>query len=266
VEDLSTEGFVLRTRAFGESDVIAVLLTRNHGKVSGIARGARRSRKRFAGPALEPFSELMVRFARRPHSDLAFLHECRILRSHHRIADELASFAWGSYVCELTERMTPERDPAPDVYALFRTTVEALGAGTDAEASAHHFILGLLDCAGWGPDFERCGVCAQAIEGALRPILDVRGSGVICARHEAERSGRDPDDPEFRPSRRVITQPLLEYVRAARCAPSPAHGDARVRADATALLDRLIDLHLGKPLNSRRFLAEIRAAAVPRPI
>ena len=257
VEDVSSHAFVLRTRPYGESDLIAVLLTRDHGKVSGIARGARRSRRRFAGPALQPFQELELRFARRPHSELAFLHECSILASHHHIADDLACFAWASYVCELTERMTAERDPCVEVYELFRATVEAFSGGGVAEPIAHHFILGLLDHAGWGPDFERCGICSREVSGELKPILDARGSGVICARHEAERFGRDPQDPEYRPSRRVITQPLLDYVRAARSGPS-LDGAAEVAGEATALLDRLVDLHLGRPLQSRRFLADIR--------
>ena len=258
VEDLSTDAFVLRTRAYGESDVIAVMLTRDHGKVAGIARGARRSRKRFAGPALEPFQELSLRFARRPYAELAFFHECRILVSHHRIADELMCFAWASYVSELTERMTPERDPCPDLYELFRRTVEKLALGIDAEPTAHHFILGLLDRAGWGPDFSRCGTCGADIDGGRQPILDPRGSGVICARHEAESSGQDPSDPSYRPSRRVLTQALLDYVRAAR-EDVPKIDALAVQTDATKLLDRLVDLHLARPLKSRRFLAEIRA-------
>jgi DNA repair protein RecO (recombination protein O) len=258
VEDISSPAFVLRTRAYGESDLIAVLLTRDYGKVSGIARGARRSRRRFAGPALQPFQEVELRFARRPHSELAFLHECRILASHDRIAGDLMCFAWASYVCELTERMTPERDPCADLYALFRATLGAFTADAPSESIAHHFILGLLDHAGWGPDFERCGICSCAVSGASNPILDARGSGVICARHEAERFGQDPRDPAYRPTRRIITQPLLDYLRAARDGSAP--GAPEVANDATALLDRLIDLHLGRPLQSRRFLADVRAS------
>jgi len=265
MESLSTEGFVLRARAFGESDVIAVLFTRDYGKLSGIARGARRSRRRFAGPVLEPFQEIALRFARRPHSELAFLHECGLVRSHHHIADELMSFAWASYVCELTERMVPERDPAPDLYVLFRSTLEALGAGAEAESAAHHFILGLLDMAGWRPDFTHCGICNEEVTVASRPILDARGSGIVCSRHEAQRLGVDPTTPDYRPTRRVITEPLLAYVRAASTV-AVSDCDPRLRADATALLDKLIDLHLGKPLKSRRFLAEIRNSARPQSV
>ena len=73
-------------RAYGESDLIAVLLTEDYGKLSGIARGARRSRRRFSGPALEPLHEIELRFKRRAHSELVFLHESRVVESYDGIA------------------------------------------------------------------------------------------------------------------------------------------------------------------------------------
>lgn len=261
MEDLVTQAFCLRTRAFGESDLIAVLLTEDHGKVSGIARGARRSRKRFAGGALEPFHELHLRFARRPQTDLAFLHESRVDRSHHMIAQDLDTYAWASYVSELTEAMVPERDPVPEVFALFRATMRAFASGSEAvEPLAHHFIMRLLDIAGWGPDLEQCGICGEAITERSKPILDQRGSGVMCSRHVAERMGTNPDDPNFHPGRRIIKPELLDYVQSARM-DVPDGNDPKMVATATALFDRLIDLHLPRPLKSKGFLGQLRAQA-----
>ncbi len=45
----TAEAFVLRTGSLGESDVLVTLFTREQGKVRGVARAARRSRKRFGG-------------------------------------------------------------------------------------------------------------------------------------------------------------------------------------------------------------------------
>lgn len=261
MEDLTTRAFCLRTRAFGESDLIAIALTEDYGKVSGMARGAKRSRKRFAGGALEPFHELEIRFARRPHTDLAFLHESKVLHSHHAIARNLDTYAWASYVSELTEVMVPERDPAPAVFALFAETMGAFAAAdVSVEPQAHRFIMGLLDGAGWGPDLERCGICGDPTTERTRPILDQRGSGVICSRHVAERIGADPDDPNFQPGRRIIDQDLLGYVHSARIGVPDASDPSLVRT-ATALLDRLIDLHLQRPLKSKAFLGQLRAQA-----
>jgi len=262
VEDVQTPAFVLRTRPYSESDVIAVFLTADYGKLAGIARGARRSRNRFAGPALEPFHQLHLRFARRPHSDLAFLHESRVVHSHHHISDRLEAFAWASYLCELTDVMTPDRDPCPDLYSLFAASMAALAATARPEPIAHHYILGLLDHAGWAPDFSSCGICHCQVTPASRPILDSRGSGIVCAAHEAERLGADPGDASYQPSRRIIPEELLNYVAAARATP-PEDAPAELEALASALLERLIDLHLPRQLKSRAFLTSMRQAGPP---
>ncbi len=257
MEEVQTPAFVLRSRDFGESDRILVLLTAGLGKVSAIAKGARRSRRRFAGGALEPFQELEVRLDRKPHFSLAFLHESRVLGSNQVLAADLDAFAWASYLTELTEVMTADRDPCPDLYALYRDVMGRLGREAP-EPLAHHFVLGLLDRSGWAPDFGACGICDEPVTDRSRPILDSRGSGVVCARHEAEAAGVDPDDPGFRPSRRVIDPELMAYVRTAlQCVP-PA-GEPVVGRLATALLERLVDLHLTKPLRSRSFLRSVSA-------
>jgi len=62
--ELSTPALVLRTRPFGESDRIVTLLTEQHGKVAGIAKGAKNSRRRFAG-TLEPFVLIRAVFRQR---------------------------------------------------------------------------------------------------------------------------------------------------------------------------------------------------------
>ena len=256
MEELRSSAFPLRTRSYSESDVIAVLLTRDHGKLSGIARGARRSKRRFAGPALEPFHEIEVRYKRRPHSELVFLDEGRLVASFDAITARVEAFAWGSYVTELAEVVVPADEPCPGVYDLYAATLAALASGEEVEPVAQHFVLKVLEHAGWCPDFERCGICGASLASGVQPIIDPRGGGVICGRHDAERRGGDPDDATYRPSRRVIDDELLGYVRAARSAPRPDAESATLQA-ATALLDRLIALHVPRPLRARRVLGEL---------
>ncbi len=258
MHELVTEAFVLRTRAYSESDRIVVLLTRDHGKVSGIARGARRSKRRFAGPALEPFQQLEVRFGQRPHSELVFLQECRVIRSYHGIAENLRAFAWASYLSELTETMTADHDPCPALYLQFRTTIEAMAPGAaggdwSVETTAHRYVLAFLGWAGWGPNLEQCSACGEALVEATQPIVDPRGSGLMCARHERE-AGQPPARAEARPSRRVVEPALLAYLRSLHAA-STAPASPELLATATALLHRLIDLHAPRALKARAFLS-----------
>src|SRR5439155_1113679 len=76
--EFATPALVLRTRPYGESDRIVTLITEQHGKVSGIAKGAKNSRRRFAG-TLEPFVHIQAVFRQRTTSDLAFLLRCELL-------------------------------------------------------------------------------------------------------------------------------------------------------------------------------------------
>lgn len=256
MEELRSKAFLLRTRAYSESDVIAVLLTRDHGKVSGIARGARRSKRRFAGPALEPLHEIEVRFKRRPNVELVFLDESRLVEPFDAITASVEAFAWSAYLTELAEVILPLGEPCHAIYDVYRATLEQLALGAAAEPTAQHFVLRVLEHAGWCPDFERCGICDSTLEASVRPIVDPRGGGVICGRHEIERQGGDPEDPEERLPRRVLDDTLLAYVRAAR---REVQADAPVETirAATALLDRLIALHVPRPLRARRVLGEL---------
>lgn len=255
MDETTTGAFVLRTRNYGESDRIVVLLTRELGKVPAIAKGARRSTRRFAGGALEPFQELDVRLDRKPQFSLAFLHESRVVGSNSALAGNLDAFAWASYLTELTDVMTVDRDPCPDLYLLYREVISRLGRDLP-EPLAHHYVLGLLERSGWAPDFAACGICSEPVTDSSRPILDSRGSGVVCARHEAEAAGIDPEDETFRPSRRVIDPALMAYVREATTEVPPLAEPAVGRL-ATALLERLVDLHLARPLRSRAFLKTV---------
>lgn len=256
MDELRSPAFLLRARPYAESDVIAVFLTADHGKISGIARGARRSRRRFGGAALQPFHELEIRYKRRPHSELVFLQESRVLTDFESLAAEVGTFAWASYLTELTEVVLPAADPCPDVYELYRATLGRLADNEPCTPTSHHFALRLLEHAGWCPDFDRCAVCSAPLGSEIRPIVDPRGGGVICARHDLERHGVDADDPAHRPSRRIIDPELLDHVRASRSAPHPECAPATLMA-ATALLDRLIELHVPRTLRARRVLAEL---------
>ena len=63
--EVATPGFVLHARPYGESDRIVTFITEKHGKLTGIAKGARNSRRRFGG-TLEPFVHVRVVFQQRP--------------------------------------------------------------------------------------------------------------------------------------------------------------------------------------------------------
>src|SRR5262249_1875254 len=72
VDSFETQAVVVRVVDYGEADRILTLLTRNHGKLGVIARGARRSRRRF-GPSLGLFAVGAATVRERRGAELALL-------------------------------------------------------------------------------------------------------------------------------------------------------------------------------------------------
>jgi len=184
-QEIITPAVVVRTRAFGESDKIVTFLTRDLGKIAGIAKGARRSKRRFVN-VLEPFTHVDVTLRLRQGSDLAFVNACVLVDAPISIARDLMKFAYASYVLELTDRMVREREAGPDTYELVRDAI-ALIEQSDAEAGVlRAFELHLLRLTGYEPELDRCRRCATAVASGTTMYVHPARGGVLCIRCRGE--------------------------------------------------------------------------------
>src|SRR6185369_6027248 len=116
-ESVVTQAIVLRTVNFGESDRIVTLYGRSTGKVSAVARGARRSKKRF-GAALGIFGigEAVLKSRPRASSDLMWLESFTTTGSgFHELTTDVAKVAHAGYLCELVNELTPVHEVEPAV-------------------------------------------------------------------------------------------------------------------------------------------------------
>src|SRR5262249_58683619 len=90
----------------GESDRILHLLVPEHGRVTAVAKGARRSTKRFAG-TLDLFNHLRVSLYRRRGSAIGRLEQAVLVRHFAPLRSDAARFALGCYLLELLDRLPP---------------------------------------------------------------------------------------------------------------------------------------------------------------
>ena len=134
-DEIATPAFVLRTRPYGESDRIVTFITEQHGKVTGIGKGAKNSQRRFAG-TLEPFVHVRVVFRQRSASDLVFLVRCELIEALRGLTLDLDRFAAGSYVLDLTDRMVLGRESGGEVYGLVREALTLLAGGASPDPAA----------------------------------------------------------------------------------------------------------------------------------
>ena len=103
---LSTQAIVLQTIDYGEYDRLVSLYTRDFGRLRAIAKGAKRSQKRF-GSALEPCTHVQADFVDREHRGLSRLERCRIISAFPELALDIRKVAYGHYFLELADILAP---------------------------------------------------------------------------------------------------------------------------------------------------------------
>ena len=96
----------MRTLSYGESDLIVTFYSSDFGKIKGIAKGAKRSKKRFAN-VFEPFSLTNIIFTRKNRDMLAFIESCEIIDHYPAIRQDMEKTLIASYL--LTLRITSVR-------------------------------------------------------------------------------------------------------------------------------------------------------------
>ncbi len=247
--EIATAAFVLRTRPYGESDRIVTLITETQGKVTGIAKGAKNSRRRFAG-TLEPFVHIRTVFRQRPSSDPAFLLRCEFLGVFRRFTCDLERFAAGSYALELTDRMVLGRESGREVYRLVAEVLALLDAGKPIEPVLRAFELHLLAASGYAPALHRCRSCGTPAETAETIYLAVERGGLLCR-------ACVPAGEAVRPLAGA-TAVELARLAAGPLASAAAGASARTLVEAAAVAEHLLAAVTSGPLRSRDFVARAR--------
>jgi len=120
-----SEAIVLRTYPLREADVLVTLLTRLEGKVRGVARAAKKSRRRFGG-ALEPLTYVRVYYEDRERQELARLDSCEVLESPLAFEVSYPRAVALGHVGELLDELLPDREVNDDVFRLAVAVLAAL--------------------------------------------------------------------------------------------------------------------------------------------
>jgi len=146
-----TQAIILNTIDFSESDRIVHALTKERGLVSAMAKGARRSIKRFPG-TLEPFGEVILDIFSKPGMELARLEEARLLNAHLRLREDIALFAHASVMIEVVLAHLGPYDPHPDTYQILRRSLDAFDTHPKWFALWAAGMINLLKSLGYGLD------------------------------------------------------------------------------------------------------------------
>ena len=142
--------FLLHQRSYGETSIIADVFTQKSGKISFIAKGAKKPKSKFFG-YLVPFQKLKITFSGRS--------ELKTLTSIDRdLASNSSTFSKVSYsllyINELLMKLLPKDAKHEELFVLYDEFLKKINKNYNLEISLRHFELDLLDMLGYGFDYD----------------------------------------------------------------------------------------------------------------
>jgi DNA repair protein RecO (recombination protein O) len=175
-----TEAIILRTSDYGESDRLVTFYTRSSGKLKGVAKGARRSRKRFVH-AFEPGS--LVELTYRERRSLIWIEGCKLLEPHLALRTEVQRWGYAALISEIMVELVPEGEPQEELFSLFKETLSRLSEDRDLLNVVLLFFIKFLDLMGYLPALEICSFCHGPLTKGTRWGWQIHEGTLICHKH-----------------------------------------------------------------------------------
>jgi len=184
---IETEGLVLKTYNLSEADKIAVVLTRDHGVIRGVAKGAKRLQSKF-GSGLEPFSVVQGTYFQKDAVELVSIQKIDLVESNFQAASNPEFLNKFSYLAETLISISPPHDPNDTLYRMVRACLTTATADpANLTGVGVYFEIWLLKIAGYWPDWTRCRHCGRQLGASdiARLAADFHLTCDVCPRPRA---------------------------------------------------------------------------------
>ena len=253
MSNYSTPAIVLRKVDFGDYDLVITFFTLKEGKITAIAKSAKKSTKRFAG-ILELFSALNVVYSTGRRKGLPVLQEATLTYPFSSIRTSMLKTAYASYWAQLLNEWMESGQKQVEIYELFQYILRELDSCQTSEAALSIlFQMKFIALSGFAPNLAQCSVCRIAIEKIkeTRVQFDFAKGGILCDGCASKTSRKT-----FL-SKGIIKQLLWiekgDLVKAVRV---KFASDAL--RESSEFLETFVPYHLGKEPRSLKFLQQIR--------
>ncbi len=246
--EIRTRALVLRCFDQRESDRLVHLYTEETGRISAIAKGARRSRRRFPG-TLEILTLLDARIVDPPRASLMRLEGARVLSPFEGLVNELGRYAIACQLLELLDRVTGEREANPELFRFAIGVLDVLRSEDPDRLLALLVLMKTVAWLGYRPLLAHCALCGDAITSGARGVgFEPRHGGAVCTR--CREAGVPPVSPDLLLALEAgLRNPLRDRVGLGL--------DERAVSRAELLLDRFFRFHIGLELRTAPFLRQM---------
>lgn len=253
MSSLSTPAILLRRIDFGDYDLIVTLFTQAQGKISAMAKSAKKSVRRFPG-VLEPFSRLNVVLSRGRGKGMPVLQEASLEDPFFKIREDIVKTAYASYWSELVYVWMAEGEPLEALYRLMLHVFDELNrGGTPIEVLSILFQMRFLSLAGFRPNFDHCHACKTCLDQIRQGsvVSDPSKGGIACPTCGIPANGR------LTISKGTLKQLMWtdskDLAHAARVRFTPA-----AISEGLTFLEAFVPFHIGKSPKSLKVLRAVR--------
>ena len=185
-----SEALVLRTYPFKEADLVVSLLSRDQGKLRGIAKRARRPKSPF-GSGLERLSHVRMAYFQRENRELVNLDSCEIIRSQFALVGDFATSVALDYFAEASDLLLPDAESNEKFFRLLLAVLDFLRSPAGEEngptgrvwRAVTYFSFWAVRLSGWLPELHACMNCGSVLDDPETPerAFFSRGqAGLIC--------------------------------------------------------------------------------------
>ena len=232
---IKTRGIILRRRAYGEADRILTILTPGMGKLTAIAKGVRRLSSKLGG-SMELF--YVVDWVLSEGRTWYVVTSAEVVESQQHIQQSLDRVEQASYLARLVDRLAPEEESQPKMYALLLDAIREL-------PNAHAIVMlrliewQLLLAAGLQPELRMCSHCGGVLDPQRLGLCPDRGGALCptCLQTEALH---------------ILIQPeTLKILRLFQRAPISLAGRLQVQASIQDELARITSAFLSHALETK---------------
>jgi DNA repair protein RecO (recombination protein O) len=233
----------MRVKELGESDLLVTFFTRDKGRLRGIGKAARRSRRRFPN-CLDLFCLVNMEYEMKKKGSLYFLHSCKLAQSFTGLRSDYAALSLASYMIELTELLFPLGVVDERMFDLLRHALESLERSGQTYAQVW-FEAEAMHLGGYGIDLGRCCRCGRPYRGEGRAVFVPARGGIACLRCEPE----TPSTPGLAPEAVRSLGVMQKRTSAGEQEAPPTDG---VLQEIGRVLKLHMDYRLGQRLKTAR--------------
>lgn len=247
------EAIILNSFDYSESDRILTFYTREHGKIKGIAKGARRSKKRFVNN-LEPLCLIKLIYFQSEKSELVRVEDSTLIEGFQNLRADIDRLSLGCYLLELVSEMTREGQVLSPVFTLLGGFLKMLDEGGEAEALVRFFEIRLLAALGYMPYLNGCVTCKSHFDGEAALKFSSDRGGVVCRRCSAAATGLIGISAGT--VRFLQTAARFDLDKLRRLKPAQTTLD-----ECEKVMYDFIKFQIGKELKTKRFIDKMKGAS-----